>query len=179
MIWSGYYIPCIWFYLTGSVSIPLPRLRIDYTYKNHIPPQIIRDPMSVLHIVLLPITASTFTATRLLMMLLRFGPTKIRFLLWNTSEFPSFRGQTRNRTLNRLMEQNTMDKMLITSPILLPSRSVEFEIWGAMQHLDKNPGDAMALSQLYFDSLKWIRKISVFCDYMVPVSIGLMLTSSD
>lgn len=110
--------------------------------------------MSILHIVLLPITASTFTATRLLMILLRFGPTKIRFLLWNTSEFPSFRGQTRNRTLNRLMEQNTMDKMFITSPILLPSRSVEFGIWGARQHLDKNPGDAMALSQLYLDSLK-------------------------
>lgn len=112
--------------------------------KNHIPPQIIRDPMSMLHVVLLPITASTFTATRLLMMLLRFGPTKIRFLLWNTSEFPSFRGQTRNSTLDRLMEQNTMDKMFITSPIFLPSSSVEFETWAAMQHLDKNPGDAMA-----------------------------------
>lgn len=135
--------------------------------------------MSILHIVLLPITASTFTATRLLMILLRFGPTKIRFLLWNTSEFPSFRGQTRNRTLNRLMEQNTMDKMFITSPILLPSRSVEFEIWGARQHLDKNPGDAMALSQLYLDSLKWIGRISVSCNYMVSVSIGLMLTYSD
>lgn len=100
--------------------------------------------MSMLHVVLLPITASTFTATRLLMMLLRFGPTKIRFLLWNTSEFPSFRGQTRNSTLDRLMEQNTMDKMFITSPIFLPSSSVEFETLATMQHLDKNPGDAMA-----------------------------------
>lgn len=47
-----------------------------------------------------------------------------------------------------------MDKMFMTSPILLPSRSVELEIRGARQHLDKNPGDAMALSQLYLDSLK-------------------------
>ena len=91
----------------------------------------------------LPKTARTLTITRHLMMLLRFGPTKIRFLLWNTSELPSFLGHTRKRTLSKLMEQNTIDKMLMISPTFLPSVSVELKELCARQHLDKNPGDAM------------------------------------